>query len=147
MSSSGSVGVASANIVSADIVSMDMRAPYLGGGAMAEIGFDDERIGDYLLRAPLRDDAALGEHEHMFGKAHDRLHHMLDHQHGDAAGRKRADHRHDVADFRGVEPCQDLVEQQKLRFGGERAGKLEPLSPGYRQSVRRAREHVAETDV
>src|SRR4029078_9092086 len=106
MSSSGAIG----------IVSGDMRAPHSGGGTVTQIGLDDDRIGDDLGRAALRDDAALGQHEDMLGEAHHRLHDMLDHQHGDAAGRERADHRHNVADFRGVESSQNLVEQKQLRF-------------------------------
>jgi hypothetical protein len=112
MSSSGSV----------DIVSVDMRACDPGRSAVTQIGLDDYWIGNHLRRTALRDNAALGQHEHMLGEAHHRLHHVFDHQHGDAPRRKRADHRHDVANFRRVEPGKDLVEQKKLRLGRERAG-------------------------
>src|ERR1700722_10537016 len=132
---------------SGDVVSMDMRVPNLGGSAVTEIGFDVHRIGNNLRRTALRDDAALGEHEHVFGEAHHRLHHMFDHQQGNAARRQRADHRHDVADFRRVEPGKDLIEQKKLRPGRERARELETFSAGDGQRVRGPIEHVAKADV
>ena len=66
-------------------VSVDMPTSDPGGGAVTQIGLDHDGIGDDLCRAALRDDAALGEHEDMLGEAHHRLHHVLDHQHADAA--------------------------------------------------------------
>ncbi len=102
---------------------------------------------DHLRGTALRDDAALGEHEDMLGEAHHRLHHMLDHQHADAAGRERPQHRNDVADFRRVEAGQHFVEQQKLRLGRERARQFEALSAGDRQRMRGPREQIAKADV
>ena len=58
-----------------------------------------------------------------------------------------ADHRHDVADFGRIEPGQHLVEQQQLRLGRQRAGKLEPLAPGDGQRVGRPVEHVGQADL
>ena len=60
---------------------------------------------------------------------------------------KDADHRHDVADLRRVEPGQHLVEQQQLRLGRERAREFEPLAAGDGQGVGRPIEHAAEADL
>src|SRR5436305_824768 len=46
--------------------------------AVTEIGFDHARIGRDRLRRACRDDASFGEHEHMRGQTHHRLHDMLD---------------------------------------------------------------------
>ena len=66
----------------------------------------------------------------MLGKAHHRLHDVLDHHDGDAARGDGADHRHHVADLGRVEPGQDLVEQQQPRLDRQRARELQPLAAG-----------------
>jgi hypothetical protein len=96
---------------------------------VAEIGLDHARVRGDRLRRALRDDAAFGQHEHLFGEAHHRLHHMLDHHDGDAARANRLDHRHHVAHLGRVEAREHLVEQQQLRLDRERARKLQPLAP------------------
>ena len=63
---------------------VSIRRPQLCRSATAEIGLDDDGICNDLRRRTLSDNAAFGQHEHVFGEAHHRLHHMLDHQDGDA---------------------------------------------------------------
>ena len=72
---------------------------------------------------------------------------MLDHDNGDAARAEAADHRHDITDFGRVEPSQHLIEQQKLRFDRQRAGELEPLTPGDGKCIGEAVEHFGDTDL
>ena len=103
-------------------------------------------IRRHLGRAAFANDATFGKHEDVLGKAHHRLHHVLDHHDGDAAGAQRADDRHHVVDFGGIETGQHFVEQEQLRPGGERTRKLEALSAGDRQRIGGPIEHIAEAD-
>ena len=114
---------------------------------MAEIGLDDGGVGRHLRRRAGGDDAAFRQHEDVLGETHHRLHHVLDHQDGDAAVAQAADHRHDVADLRRVQAGQHLVEQQQLRLGRQRPRQLQPLAAGDGQRIGRPVEHVGETDL
>ena len=60
---------------------------------MPEIGFEHACIADHRLRQPLGDQPPVGEHEHVLGEAHHGLHHVLDHDDGDAPLEKRLHHR------------------------------------------------------
>src|SRR6476619_6557059 len=82
----------------------------------AEIGLNDERIRNNFCRRAFGNDAAFGQHEHVFGEAHHRLHHMFDHQDGDATAAKIADNRDDVPDLGWIEPRQHLIQQEYLGF-------------------------------
>ena len=83
----------------------------------------------------------FGQHEHVLGEAHHRLHHVLDHHDGDAAFADRADHRHHVAHLGRIEAGQHLVEQQQLRLDRQRARELQPLAPGDGEARGRQIEH------
>src|SRR4029077_12662480 len=72
------------------------RRQHSAGRAVAEIGLHDARIARDRLRRALRNDASFGQDEHMFGKAHDGLHDMLDHDDGDAAAANGPDDRHHI---------------------------------------------------
>ena len=50
---------------------------------------------------------------------------------------RRADDRHNVADFRWVEARQHLVEQQQIRLGRERTRELQALAAGDGQRIGR----------
>src|SRR6185295_4829454 len=113
----------------------------------AEVGLNDERIRDNFCRRAFGDDAAFGQHKHVFGKTHHCLHDVFDHQNGDATTAKIADDRHDVPDFRWIEPRQHLIQQENLGFGSKRTRKFEPLAPGDGQSIGRPVEHFAKPDV
>src|SRR5579862_4287366 len=104
-----------------------------GRGSMTQVGFDDAWIGRDLGRRAPRDNATFGDDKDILGKAHHRLHHVLDHQDSHAAISDIEDDWDHVADLRRVQPGQNLVEQQKLGLGGERAGKFESLTPCDRQ--------------
>ena len=53
-----------------------------------QIGLDDSADRPPpAAGVPSRDDAALRQHEDVLGKTHHRLHHVLDHDDGDAARR------------------------------------------------------------
>ena len=123
------------------------RSAHPLGGAVAEIGLDHARVGRDRVRRAHRDDAALGEHEHLLGEAHHRLHHMLDHHDGDAARADRLDHRHHVAHFGRVQAGQHLVEQQQLRLDRERTCELEPLAARDGEIGRETAEHGAQADL
>src|SRR5215471_2792351 len=56
----------------------------------AEIRLNDERICNNFRRRTLGDDSALGQHKHVFGETHHRLHGMFDHQDRDATAAKIA---------------------------------------------------------
>src|SRR6476646_8685943 len=80
----------------------DMRASRAGqtrGCAMAEISLDDGRVAHHGLRRAFGDDAALRQHENLFGKPHHCLHHVLDHQYRYAPPGERADDRHHGGDL------------------------------------------------
>src|SRR5215470_3674867 len=49
------------------------------GCTAAQIGLDHTRISRDCARRTFRNDAPLGQHEHVLGKAQDRLHDVLDH--------------------------------------------------------------------
>ena len=114
---------------------------------MPEIGFDNGRVGDKLLRGSMRDHPSLVEDIGLLGEAHDGLHHMLDQQNGDAGIADLADDRDDFDDFAGDESRHDLVEQQEFRFRRQRAGEFEALAPGNSQRFRRLIEHAAHADL
>ena len=57
------------------------------GGAVAEIGLDHARVARSPAAGALGDHAALVQHVDVLGEAHHGLHHVLDHQDGDAARR------------------------------------------------------------
>ena len=59
---------------------------------------------------------------------------MLDHHNGDAAVGDGADRRHHGDELGWIESGQNFVEQQEAGFCRQRAGKLQPLSPGDRQA-------------
>ena len=86
----------------------------------------------------------FGQHEHVLGQAHHRLHDVLDHHDGDAAIANGADDRHHVADLRRVESGEHLVEQQKPRLDRERPRKLEPLAARDGQACGRLVEQIAQ---
>ena len=114
-----------------------MPRPQLCRSAATEIGLDDDGIRNDFRRRAFGNNAALGQHEHLFGEAHHRLHDMLDHQDGDATSAKIADNRNDIPDLGWVQPRQNLIQQQNFWFGRERARKFEPLAPGDGQRVGR----------
>ena len=114
---------------------------------MAEISFDDGSIGRHLRRGARRDDTAFRQHEHVLGQAHHRLHDVLDHDDGDAAVAQATDDRQDVADLGRVQSGKNLVEQQQLWPGRQRAGEFETLAAGDGQGVGRPVEHLAEPHV
>ncbi len=80
----------------------------------------------------------------MSGEAHDRLHHVLDHQYRDAGVGDAADDRHHRGDLGGVEAGKHLVEQKEFGFGGERACDFQPLATGDRKARGRTAEEIAE---
>ena len=121
------------------------RRQHSAGRAVAEIGLHDARIARDRLRRALRNDAALGQDEHMFGEAHHGLHDMLDHDDGDAAVANGVDDRHHIADLGGVEAGQHLVQQQQPRLDRQRACQLQALAAGNRQRRGRPVEQLAQS--
>src|SRR5262249_48811646 len=111
--------------------------------ATTEVRLNDQRIRNNFRRRALGNDPAFGEHEHVLGETHHRLHDMFDHQYSDATAAKIADDRPDVTDLGGMEPRQHFIEQKHLRFGSKRTRKFEPLAPGDGQGVGRLVEHLA----
>src|SRR5215475_6260519 len=124
-----------------------MRSLQFCCGATAEIGFNDNRVCNDLRRWALSNNVAFGQHEHLLGQAHYRLHDMLDHENGDAAPAQITDDRNDVPDFGRVEPCEDLVQEQHLWLGCKRTREFESLAPGNRQRVSRPSEEIAQPDL
>src|SRR5262245_17703487 len=112
---------------------------------MAKIGLDNDGVCNHLCRRPLRDNAAFGQHEHVLGEAHHRLHHVLDHQDRDATTAQITDHWNNVSDFRWIEPGQDFVQQQHFWIGCKRARKLKALAAGNRQGNGRPRKEFAKS--
>src|SRR6185295_655023 len=77
-----------------------------------EVGLNDDRLGNNFCGRAFGNDAPFGQHEHVFGETHHGLHDMFDHQDGDAAAAKIADHRDDVPDLRWIEARQHFIEQK-----------------------------------
>src|SRR5712691_4190340 len=72
---------------------------------------------------------------------------MFDEEHGDLA--LVADPPDEVAegaDLLMIEPARRLVEQQQLRFSGERPGELDPLPRAERQAGGGAQGHIFEIE-
>jgi hypothetical protein len=82
---------------------------------VAQVGLDHARVARHLGRRALGDQLALRQHPDVRGEVHHRLHHVLDHQHGDAAGGDVAHHRHHLGHFLRVQAGQHFVEQQQAR--------------------------------
>src|SRR5262245_58753618 len=115
--------------------------------ATAQVRLNDERICNNFCWRAFGNDSTFGQHEHVLGETHHRLHDMLDHQDSDATATKIAYDVHDVPDFVWVEPRQHFIEQKYLRFSSKRTRKFEPLAPGDGQSVGRLVEHLAKPHV
>src|SRR5207244_8603155 len=99
----------------------------------------------YLWRA-LATDPPLSEYKNVFGKAHHRLHHVLDHHYSDAGVGDAADDRHHRSDLGGVEAGKHLVEQKEFGPGRERACDFQPLTARDGEARGWTAEDIAETD-
>ena len=97
---------------------------------MTEVGLDDAGVARDRGGRACGDQPSLREHPDMLGQAHHRLHHVLDHQHGDAAACDGADYRDHVGDLLRVEARQHLVEEQQARLRRQRACELQSLAAG-----------------
>ena len=100
---------------------------------MPQVGFHHRRVARHLRRRALGDEPALRQHPDLRGQAHDRAHHVLDHQHGHAIRRQLAHHGNHLVDLGRVQPRQHLVQQQQPGPGGQRARQLQALAPAHGQ--------------
>src|SRR4030095_10991270 len=77
------------------------------------------RIAQHLPRLAGRDDLTLVEHHHAVRQIEHRPHDVLHEQDGRAPRADLADEPHRAGDLAGIEPGQDLVEQDEVRPRGE----------------------------
>src|ERR1700730_812294 len=104
--------------------------------ALPQIGFDDDRLAQHLLRLALRELLPGGHDDDAVAKAGDETHVVVDHEHADA---ELADLQDGVAymiGLLGAEPRDRLVEQDQARFGGERDDDAERLLESVGQTSR-----------
>ena len=86
------------------------------------------------------------EHDDVARDRHDRAHHMLDDDDGQARLRELSDQRHRLIDLRRVEPGHDLVEQQDARLRRQRARHFQPALVDGGEVLRRRLFLRRETD-
>ena len=78
------------------------------------------------------------EDHHAVGEAHQRMHHVLDHDDGQAAVAYLPDELHDPPALHRVQARDHLVEQQDLGPGGQRPRDLQPLAPSQGELARKS---------
>ena len=93
--------------------------------SLAQISFDDIRIGANRLRRALGDELAEIEHGDFSAKAHDETHVMLDDQHAQATLFELDDLIHELLLLRAVHARRRFIEQQQLGRRRQRPGDLQ----------------------
>src|SRR5919106_5068365 len=84
-------------------------------GFLAEIGLYHLWIAGDLIRGSLGDLRSVVEDHHAVRNAHDRLHDVLDHDDRRATVPHAADELHHCLSLYGIEPRDDLVQQEHPR--------------------------------
>jgi len=79
------------------------------------------------LRACLRPVSSRNAEHDPVGQSHDRLHHVLDHEDGDASFTERADELGHLPGFLGVQAGYDFIQEQDLGGGGQGPGDFQPF--------------------
>src|SRR6185436_12486727 len=91
---------------------------------VSQVGAAHVLVGADFGRSAACDDPAVHQHGDPVGEAEDRVHVVLDEEHGHA-GADPADERDHALRFLGAHPSRRLVEQHELRPRGEREPHLE----------------------
>ena len=85
-------------------------------------------------RACLRNRGPMVQHQDLCSERHHGAHHVLDQQNGQPGSAIEINEDGDHAiGFHRPQPCHDLIEQQQLRLGRERARHFQSLAVGQRQ--------------
>src|SRR5664279_1329461 len=104
---------------------------------VAQISFNHLGIARDILGMSFGELLAEAQHHQAVRKAHDGLHDMFDHEHGDAAVADVSHNSDHVRDFGGIQPSQHFVQQKQLGMRRQCAGNLQTLLAGYGQGTRR----------
>jgi hypothetical protein len=106
------------------------------GGAAAEVGLDDQRVGRDLVERAFGDLDAVVECDDAVGDALDDVHVVLDHEDRVAAFvAQLADQLRQLVRLDGVHAGRRLVQEQEAGVRGHRARDLEPPPVGVRERV------------
>ena len=99
----------------------------------AEIRVDDAGVLRHAVGRSLADLLAGAEHGDPIGDAEKRFDQVLDHDDGHARVADASDQVHRRHHLRGIQPREQLVEQQQLGMGRQRTRQLQPLSVYQRE--------------